>query len=266
MKITSLPAELNECSGMATLKDGYYVALNDSNNPAELYVFNLEKESRLKAVSVANAKNVDWEELAEDDTYVYIGDFGNNNGNRRNLRIYKVAKQDLMSADEVSAEIINFNYPQQLNFDHSNSTNFDCEAMVCIGDSLYLMTKNHGNLKTNLYCLSNKPGKYAAKLLGEYDAKGLVTGADYRNTGGRKELVLVGYTSKAFGYHPFVIYFNDVTGSDFFDSAASRIQLNGRLQIESVLFDDRLNLLISSEGKKKKDRNIYRCLLPNVPF
>lgn len=261
-KLTDLPAVLNECSGMATLGEGWYAANNDSGNPAELYVFNLGDASDLRTVRIDKAQNVDWEELAEDETYVYIGDFGNNSGKRKNLGIYRVAKNDLLKQNEAKADRIEFNYPEQTNFDASKLTNFDCESMVCIGDSLYLFTKNHGNLQTNLYSLPKFPGKYDAKLLGGFDAKGLVTSADYRITNDGPELVLLGYTDKAMGYHPFIIYFQNFEDNVFFDSPAKRIQYNGQHQTESILFDDQKSVLVSSEGNSKRNRNIYRAKVP----
>jgi hypothetical protein len=43
----------------------------------------------LKTLKV-NAKNTDWEALTNDGNNFYIGDFGNNDGSRRDLTIYKV--------------------------------------------------------------------------------------------------------------------------------------------------------------------------------
>jgi len=61
------------------------------------------------------------------------------------------------------------------------------------------------------------------------------------------------------GYHPFIIYFNMFDGTDFFQSAANRIQFEGAHQTESILFEKQKTVLISSEGSSKKNRNIYRA-------
>ena len=131
-----------------------------------LYVFKLSKKPDVKTVKIENAKNTDWEELAEDETYIYIGDFGNNSGKRKDLVIYRVNKIDLLGERDVTADRIEFDFPEQIDFTGSGQTNFDCEAMVSIGDSLFLFTKNHGNLKTNLYSLPKTPGDHSAKTTG----------------------------------------------------------------------------------------------------
>ncbi len=259
-KVMALPSELNECSGMASLEDDLYVGQNDSGNDPELIMFRLDGDD-IHSVKIEKADNKDWEELAEDETYIYIGDFGNNSGNRKNLVIYKVKKDDILKSDEGLAEKIEFSYPEQASFHKTENTNFDCEAMISVGDSLYLFTKNHGNLKTNLYSLPKSPGTYAAQLKGGFDAQGLITGADYRVNGKFGELVLVGYTNRMHGHQPFIYYFSKVDGLDFLASPSKRFQLDGQLQIESILFENGKSVLVSSEGKKKKYRNVYRVKL-----
>ena len=44
-------------------------------------------------LSVNKEENVDWEDITQDETHIYIADFGNNNGNRTDLKIYKILKQ-----------------------------------------------------------------------------------------------------------------------------------------------------------------------------
>ncbi len=256
-QVMSFPGELKECSGLARLPDGSLVALNDSGNPAELFVFRPDDKDEFRSVEVTDAKNVDWEELAEDSSFIYVGDFGNNHGDRKNLRIYRVKKDELMTEKKVKSKEIVFSFAGQDDFSKSDMTNFDCEAMVCIGDSLYLFTKNHGNLRTNLYSLSKQPGTYEAKHLGEFDAQGLVTGADFRNTGRNDELVLVGYTDRMHGHIPFVVYFEDFDRSNFAGSSVRRFRMEGQYQIESILFSGPAKLLVASEGKKKEDRNVF---------
>ncbi len=257
-KIISLPAELDECSGMATLSEGLFLANNDSGSPAELHVFSINKDSKTRTIKIENAKNQDWEELAEDETYIYIGDFGNNLGNRKNLAIYRVLKSELLESDKVNAEIIEFSYPEQVDFNKSKETNFDCEAMVSIGDSLYLFTKNHGDSKSSYYSMSNVPGTYSATFLGSLKAEGLITGADYRLSKGKAELVLVGYTDKSHGHRPFLVYYKDLKAFDLLNSPSKRYQLKGQLQLETILFEDQRNVLISSEGKMPADRSVFR--------
>ncbi|HJW30605.1 MAG TPA: hypothetical protein VJ508_15335, partial [Saprospiraceae bacterium] len=185
-----LPKELKENSGLIEIAKDVYVGTNDSGHPAELYAFSLNQQAGSRKITIEDATNQDWEELTLDDQYVYIGDTGNNDGNRRDLCIYKVRRADLINLNMVHAEKIAFTYPGQTSFTSSSKNNFDCESMVCLGDSLYLFSKNRGNEKTDLYSLPKTPGTYQAIHRGQFNADGLVTGACIRNQGNQSQLVL----------------------------------------------------------------------------
>ena len=225
--------------------------------------FRMDKKDDFRSIEVTDAKNVDWEEMAEDSTYIYVGDFGNNHGDRKNLRIYRVRKDELMTENAIKSKEIEFSFSGQSDFAKTERTNFDCEAMVCIGDSLYLFSKNHGNLKSNLYSLPKHPGKYEATHLGEIDVKGLITGADYRKSGQDEDLVLVGYTDRVHGHTPFVMFYKAFDRLDFAGSPVQRFRMEGQSQVESILFYGPSEVLVASEGKKKEDRNVYLLSLGN---
>ena len=141
--VLELPEVLKECSGMIELSDGRFLAHNDSGNKPYLYLFSSKKEDP-KVIKVRNVSNNDWEEITEDDEFIYIGDFGNNGGTRRNLMIYKIKKDDIKNQSEVTPEIIKFSYKGQTKFNDSNRHNFDCEAMISKGDSLFFVFKKQG--------------------------------------------------------------------------------------------------------------------------
>jgi hypothetical protein len=45
----------------------------------------------IRTININSANNSDWEDITQDDlNNFYIGDFGNNNNDRTNLRIYKI--------------------------------------------------------------------------------------------------------------------------------------------------------------------------------
>jgi hypothetical protein len=255
--VTSLPATLDECSGMATLGKDLFVAHNDGGNSASLYVFSTKSKKDTRVVKIQGASNEDWEELASDDEYIYIADTGNNSGTRKDLVVYRVKKDDVLHEKEADAAEIEFYYPEQDHFKSSHHHNFDCEAMICVGDSLYLFTKNRGDGKTDAYSIPNTPGKYAARHVGQFDAGGLVTGADFRITGSQGELVLIGYQNEDHGYHPFLLYFQDVTGTDFFQGLPHRMDFSGTLQTETILFHDMQHVLISNEETKTDPGLLY---------
>ncbi len=260
--VVSLPAALPENSGLIELGGGEFLGNNDSGDGTYLYAFNVKTPSKARKIRITNAQHVDWEELAADEQYVYIGDMGNNDGDRRNLAIYKISKEEVRKRSEVAATKISFAYDRQQSFKASGKSNFDCEAMICVGDSLYLFSKNRGNLKTDAYSIPNVPGNYTAHHMGSFDAGGLVTSADFRKNGTDNELVLIGYISKDHSYEGFLIYFPHVQGTQFFNSTPRRIDFTTPMQIEAVLFHDLGSVYISNEQTKSHPGMLYRVDLP----
>jgi putative lipase involved disintegration of autophagic bodies len=84
-----LPSEIKETSGLLLI-DGKIITHNDRGDAANLYEIDSLSGNLLRTIRITNATNEDWEDLAEDENHIYIGDFGNNDGNRTNLRIYKI--------------------------------------------------------------------------------------------------------------------------------------------------------------------------------
>src|SRR4051812_9917293 len=160
---------LNESSGLIWWNKQIW-SHNDSGNDPAIYSMNTTTSNIQRNVTISNATNIDWEDIAQDNKFIYIGDFGNNaNGNRTDLKIYKIAKADVLAGTMVTASIINFSYNDQTDFTPkgNNNTNFDCEGMIALGDSLYLFSKDWVDNKTRLYKLPNKPGTFSAIKLGE---------------------------------------------------------------------------------------------------
>ena len=91
--ITSLPRVLNETSGLIFYK-GLLWTINDSGGKNVVYGFDFNGEIQHE-IEIKDAKNNDWEEIAQDEKHIYIGDFGNNNGMRKDLKIYKIKKKDI---------------------------------------------------------------------------------------------------------------------------------------------------------------------------
>lgn len=260
-KVMSLPEELHECSGMARLGNNVLVANNDSGGSTSLYVFDDDGNGEVRSVLVKNVKNYDWEELTSDDQFLYIGDFGNNGGKRKNLMIYKIRKDELLTKTEVVPELIAFSYEGQTKFEDSNRHNFDCEAMISKGDSLFLFSKNRGDFRTDVYGLPKTPGEYVTRVMGSYDSDGLITGADYRNSGSNGELVLLGYEVHGKALYPFILHFTNVVGSRFLDGDVHRTVFREVLQTETILFKDGNKVLITNEEEDGSEGFIYEAAL-----
>ncbi|ACT95216.1 conserved hypothetical protein [Dyadobacter fermentans DSM 18053] len=129
-KIGKLPAVASESSGLAKgAQHGTFWTHNDSGGRPELYLFAPDGKL-LDTKAVPDARNVDWEDLTQDTAgNFYIGDFGNNNLNRKTLDIYKYNPQ------QARTERITFRYAGQP---------VDCEAFFHHRDSLFLFSKNQG--------------------------------------------------------------------------------------------------------------------------
>ena len=216
--VSELDNDLDEVSGLAYI-DNQVWTHNDSGSGDEVYVVDPIIGEVVQQVIIANADNVDWEDLAEDDQFLYVGDFGNNLGNRTDLRIYKVNKNDLGN-NFVNAGIINFSYSDQTDFTPSqNTNNYDCEAMIFHNGNLHLFSKNWEDNKTKHYILPSTPGTYIANLQETYNVNGLITAADINEEG---YLVLLGYTQTGFNFM-WLVY--DFAGDMFFSGNKRRIEL-----------------------------------------
>ncbi|MFC3414108.1 hypothetical protein [Algoriphagus hitonicola] len=196
--VTLIPTTLNrldesqdETSGLAWI-EGRLFSINDGDNSNEIHEIDPFSGAVVRSIEVTNAANVDWEDLAQSENHLFIGDFGNNIGNRRDLVIYKVAISDLLNQAVLEAEKIEFNYPNQTDFgNNSMNHEFDCEAMVYLDGSLHLFTKNWVSESSDHYILPSDAGSYDAELLENIDLDGLVTAADIDPESGR--LILMGF-------------------------------------------------------------------------
>jgi hypothetical protein len=179
-----LPKGIPETSGLYF--DGRTVwTINDGGNPAEIFgLFNnydstvsLNVDNIIKTQFPLPLENIDWEAITGDGDFIYIGDFGNNPGNRKNLCIYKISKSQIQNKRVEHVDTIQFNYPEQSNFESRFFHNFDCESMFVKGDSIYLLTKNWQNRHSEIYRLPKKKGIYPAQLVGTFKPNFLITDA-----------------------------------------------------------------------------------------
>lgn len=219
--ISPLPSEVRESSGLIFF-DGMYWTLNDSGNLPCLYALDASDGHLLRTVCLEGISNYDWEELTQDEEHLYIGDFGNNRGNRKNLRIFKINKKDIPAGDEVTIsrfDTIQFSYANQTNFEkRTHQHNFDCEAMIAFNDSLFLFSKNWGDQHTVLYAMPARAGNYRLQPRNSFDAGGLITGAALSDD--HQKIALIGYVD----FESFAWYFTGFDGTDFFP--ATRVRIN----------------------------------------
>lgn len=246
IQIANLPSNLSESSGLAFFDDRLWTHL-DGGNLDQLFQVDTLTGAVLETVTIPNSENKDWEDLAEDDEHIYIGDFGNNFGNRMDLRIYKIKKSNLVGGTP-SPELIEFSFSDQTDFTTAqNAHNYDCEAFFYWQDSLHLFSKNWVDFKTRHYVLPTIPGTYIAELRDSFNTQGQVTAADISDDG---TVLLLGYNIASQG-DPFMWLLFDYQGNNFFSGNKRRIALGNVLftsQVEGLTFRDGTRGFISSEN------------------
>lgn len=249
-----LSEKVNEQSGLLWYNNLFWVN-NDSDCEPKLYAYNNKGEIK-KEVEITNAKNIDWEDLTGDQDYIYIGDFGNNFGNRKDLRVLRLKKNDLgvSESSKVEIEEIGIEWADQDDFSmRKQNHDFDCEAFLTYDDSLFFFTKNWANHRTKMYVSSKNIGTHKLQIRAEFDVDMLVTGADVSSDG---ELVaLIGYKD----YLSYLVLFYEFEGTDFFGGKSLRIDLSplGGAQTEGIVFGENDSLYISTE-ETKLPQSIYK--------
>lgn len=196
-----LPEELNEISGLEILNDSTFIAHNDGGDKPILYFLNV-KGKIIRKVTVTNAKNVDWEDLAIDEKNIYIADVGNNTNERKDLVIYKVSIKKALEKKEVEAKKIKIKYKEQDEFPpQKKDLRFDTEAITVYKDTIFLVTKNRTSPTDGMawvYKVSTSAGEY--KL-------------------GKKAEIYIGRG----GFWKDAVTAVDVHGDDFYISTYNRI-------------------------------------------
>lgn len=240
--IVELPAEIKETSGLLFYNDNL-ITHNDSGNAPELYEIDKNTGVVLRVVSIKNATNKDWEDITQDNDYIYIGDIGNNKGDREDLNILKISKQAYNSSDEVEAERINFRYADQESFLTTTNSDYDAEAIFSKGDNLIVLTKQWQQMGTVAYKIPKTPGDYVLEQIDSYQIDGLVTGASYDAT--RNELFLVGYSQFL---SPFYVSVLELEEDSIFNNEVTKTTLTiEAAQVEAISFVLENEVYISSE-------------------
>ncbi|MDR6302296.1 T9SS type A sorting domain-containing protein [Mesonia maritima] len=242
-----LPIVLRESSGAIFFNDKL-ILHNDSGNENKLYELDTISGLVSRIVTVTNATNVDWEDIAQDETSIYIGDIGNNSGDRTDLKIYTINKNDYLSSSNVTAEIISFSYSDQLDFvPNPNNTEWDAEALISLdANNLILFTKNWVNGTTKAYSIPKNSGTFTiAPLTTTLSSGGLITGATYNPSTGK--VYSIGYNS---ALQPFVWVSENFTNNDVFSGTNTQIALTSLEfeQAEAITYIGANRYFITSES------------------
>ena len=253
--VTSLDNLVEETSGLLFV-DNRLITHNDSGGEASLYEINTTNGNVSRTVAITGATNTDWEDICDDENYIYIGDFGNNSGNRTNLRIYKILKADYLNSTEVSPQVINFSYADQTDFTAApQATDFDAEALISFGNDLYIFTKNWVNKQTNIYKISKAPGTYQVEKVDNFDPQGLITGGSYNPLSGK--VVLTGYS----GITAFLVELTGFSNGKFSNGLIDKYNVKTptlrSFQIEGVTYFNQNDYYLSAEKNALGSASLY---------
>ncbi|MEZ4937133.1 MAG: hypothetical protein R2799_06020 [Crocinitomicaceae bacterium] len=243
---TRLDSLLEESSGIVVATDSTFFTINDSGNDPVLFEIN-QKGKVIRQITI-KAKNRDWEDLAKDELgNVYIGDFGNNSNSRKDLKIYKLPKQELRK-NEIQPIAYSIMYPDQKKFPPEKyELYYDCEAFVVRDNFAYLFTKNRTDPFDGLskvYKVDLNTTKTTVEKIGELQlCKGgwypcSVTAASYDNG----QLLLLTYSQ--------IIRFKNFDFNHPEKSSFDYIPLGKIEQFEAICQNPKGEIILTSEKHK----------------
>lgn len=252
---SELPDNVSETSGLF-FHNGRLWTHNDSGGDPVLYVFDTSSFEIVQKIRLSNAKNKDWEDVCTDGTTVFVGDIGNNKGNRKKLRIYTFPLSAIPDEGDakVVVDTITFCFGDQTDFEERKNHDFDCEAMFATEDGLYLLSKGWKTGTTRLYRLPKTPGKHVAEVVNGFDSQGLITGADYDRE--NHILVVVGYVKSIWKPFMYLIFNFDESGQQFSNHRFEMPNYLG-LQTEGVCFFDQGRCFVSAETSKAFTARVF---------
>lgn len=219
-KIATLSDSLKETSGLTFLKDKLYT-LNDGGNTNE--IFEIDKNSgKILSKLKTDFPNKDWEAITSDGENFYIGDFGNNAGNRKDLAVYKVDFQGNYSKNS-------FNYSAQNDFSTRYlSHNYDAEAMIFLNKKIHVFSKEWSSKNISHYIVDVQNSENQSLVsLESFYAGFVITDAAYFEG----KLYVVGYTRKAKVY---MMIFEENSEGLFFSKPLKKYKLGSFLSVGQV--------------------------------
>lgn len=262
-QLTTLSSEVQETSGLLYL-EGKVFTHNDSGGTEKLYELDPANGDVVGDVFVLNATATDWEDLCADEAFIYVGDFGNNDGTRTNLRIYKIPIVDFLDGNSTAeATELDFNYRDQTVFDSRRfSTNYDAETLISYGDSLLIFSKNWGNRSSSVYSVAKDfQGEQALAARAVFPFQGLITGGVYDEENER--ILLVGYDFIV----PFVIVIETDGTYDFSHFPWTKYDLDtqgGTIQIEGISLAGDGTYYLSGERTDSSSPMLYSFSLAST--
>jgi hypothetical protein len=240
-----LPKIINETSGLEFYNNNF-ITHNDSGGEPSLYVFN-EMGEVIETIGLNKnpdfeIENNDWEDITNDNEYLFVADTGNNFGNRDNLNIIRVSK----GTDFMVDGIIEISYSDQESFFPRPKHKYDAEAIIVIEDKIALFSKDRENLNTDLYLVDkNQNGSQILTSEVSYDVDTLITGGDFDED--RNLLALVSYNSNG---NQYLLLFENFELNNLENNTYKKFKIPlEQAQIEAVKIIDEKTFWVTSEDE-----------------
>ena len=262
-KLGAGPATENSGIVRSRKHDNLFWMLNDSGNEPRIYAvrrdgtsYRSDRNGELPGTLISGAVNRDWEDIAVmPDGTLIVADVGNNGNARRDVVLYFVAEPEAMAGNATVQKKVIVRYPEQHTFPAPQSdSNYDCESVFTLGDSVYLLTKCRRDKVTSIYRLDDlSPDEpHDLKLLDRIKLGGQAVGADALPDGSK--IVVTTYN---------MLWLFDVEDRDHpLAHPVARLPFKAD-QVEAVCFDGPDRVLFADEATGL----LYKAKLKDfVPF
>lgn len=240
-KICDLPQELVESSGII-FYDGLLWSFNDSGNQPILYGVDTADCQVKRKIKFTGVPNIDWEAIAQDSKYIYIGDIGNNGTSREKFQIYKFSKSFI--SKEAIQEVTTFTTIEFTFSDEDSDllNDFDAESMLIYNDSIIIYTKDWTSYETTVLYIPQNQGLNKATIMGEFDIEGLTTSCVFSP---EKGIIILGYVD----WIPFIqVLESDVYLSKVGVSKRYDLTLYQGMQSEAITYENGQYFLSCEDG------------------
>ncbi len=252
----NLPESIDEASGLETFDNEVFWTHNDGGKPV---LFGIDSSAKIIKTVYLRNKNRGWEDLANDENgNLYIGAFGNNKSDKKDLKIYIIPNPDSIQEEITLAKVIKFSFEDQDSFPPPpEKHNFDVDAFFHLNDSLYLFTKNRTNPYDgliNVYVIPASSGEFVAKKVDVFKLDGVkynnwITGVDISED--KKSIALL--------FHHRVILIENFGAPIFSKGTFKEFNLNHYSHKAGIVFINNNELVIVDEKEMGfGGGNIYR--------
>ncbi len=138
-------AEIAEASGVVVSRHDEDVLWvhNDSGGVARLFAMKTDGTD-LGTYNILGATATDWEDIAADDSYLYLGDIGDNGFVRESISVFRIAEPEVsaeqapVSVDVTDVETLELVYP-------GGAKNAETLLVDPASDDIYIVTKETDN-------------------------------------------------------------------------------------------------------------------------